>query len=165
MLKELSMRKLSIEDTLSILFNGGIVVQKDAEVTQKGDILIKLSSRGSHLTQVAFNTVRYGEDPYSTPYWRGYDITLNSLILGTIFEYTEEYRMYNPKLSVGDVVEYTYKDGCITIKDSAIVENVYVDEVRRKNLFTGECETELKYLYKVSRIDEYLEEEQLKKVC
>ena len=155
--KQLSYKKLSLQETLDKLMAGSTLVVRGVESTNKGDILVRLDPRAVPVTQISYDVGRDEKSEYFKPYWVVYDIPFNFFVTRDVLEFTDDYRLYNPKFKVGDTVRYFYEDGVGNAEvDTAIVKAIFVDE--------DELLGTRKFYYNLSRVEYNIEEDNLTKL-
>lgn len=135
-IRELEIRKLNLEQTLTHLMGGGIIIVRGVEETNKGDVLIRLDPRRQPVTQVSLDIHRKPDSIHAKPYWWVQDIPFNYFVTRDVYEFTTDYQDYNPKYQVGDIVQYTYEKEDLTIgTDTAFIEKVFVSQEEEKDVF------------------------------
>ena len=129
----------TLHEKLQALSSGEVLLIKKFERNEGADVLIRLVEKKFTVTQISYDLQETEDDPR---HWITYNIGINDLSLLTVFRFTEELVNHQNKYAINDVVMYVTESG---IKDSAIVEEVYVHNT-----------DPTRYAYKLSRDDEGL---------
>ena len=135
-IQELNFKPLTLNETLTHLQEGGIIVVSEIESTTKKDILVRLDPRALPVTQISYDKSRAENSEYFKPFWTVFDIPFNYFVTRTIYAFTEDYQAYPYDYGIGDNVEYYIMamEEAPT-KDTAYVENIYYDTEREEYLF------------------------------
>lgn len=134
-LEEVSYKALTLEESLTALTSGKVLLVKGLEQRRKLDVLVRLFTEGVvPVTQISYDVVP-ADGHWRKDYWQIYDLPINALSTYPCFIY-EETTGKLPKYMIGSNVYYTSKED--SINDTAIVLAIFKDE-------------ESNFFYKLSR--------------
>lgn len=103
-LTKLNMTNIELEESLSRLLNGEILLIKGYESSRGKDVLVRLDRRKYDVTEVSFHTNPIGDHP---PIWQMHPVEINTFSLHDVFPYDEDVYRLNPKYGPGAVVKYS----------------------------------------------------------
>lgn len=142
-IKEINIAPLTLEETISHLMGGGIVVVTGMGMASRDSVLVRLDPRALPVTQISYDINRTENSQYFKPYWTVFDIPFNYFVTKDIYAFTDAYKEYPYIYKIGDAIEYQYQNVSGEREvDIAYIQNIYFNEETKEYTFgiTGTSE-------------------------
>lgn len=133
---------ISLEEKLTALNAGSILLLKHFELGSNKDLLLRIEG---DIAQISYECHLPQGKTADQRYWTIYNVGINDLSYTQVFLFDQVAYDYNNLFNKGDIIIYQNSG----VEDSAIVTNVYYDN------------TTLGFAYKISREPDLFDENQL----
>lgn len=119
-LTDISATDLNLNDALTQLMSGSILVVKGFEETTGNDTFVKIDKTATKPVTV----ITYNDPSDSSTFWQNYPIAVNVFSLYRTYVYNAANYAYGAYLQVGDIVKYRDDQGMVV---ASLVNKCYKD--------------------------------------